>query len=335
MSNQEQQFHTSENYPPELYPKQPPNHSYEVSPTVNADPREQQQQMMYGVPEYYGGQGEKLQPRLPQRRRRTWLFWLLGSVLIVIFIAGMSSSFSHSPGFSHFKGHYDSASVPDIVYPVSAPKFIINDNSGDIHIHTDDSGNANTVTIHISKSDNSEPDPIVSLDKGSGVITIKAVEQGFSNRGIDIDITTPATSDVQLNDGNGHVNIEGITGTINAQATQGQITANNVSGQVALSSINGDVSVDNGNLSGTSSLNSVNGAIHYSGSLDAQGSYKFATVNGDIDVTLPDTSALHIDANATHGRLDNEFGGNDVGSSPRASLTLQSENGSIDIHKNG
>ncbi|GAC1407101.1 MAG: hypothetical protein NVSMB49_26900 [Ktedonobacteraceae bacterium] len=323
MSNQEQQFYSSERYPTQ--PLQPSHqYYYEGHGNGNIDPREQQQQAMYDGPEYYAGQGEKLQPRPPMRRRRSvWLLWLLSPILLLILVMGIAGiGFGVSRSYDkHFEGgsfnkHFEGASLSDYVYNIAAPKFIINDNAGNIHIHSDgESGKANTVTIHIDNSGSSEPQPIVNHDKANGTITITATQQGFRDNNADVDITTPKTSDVSVKDDTGNVNIEGVMGNINAQTTEGRIDANNVSGQATLLSTNGD--------------------IHYSGSLDTQGSYKFDTVNGSVEVQLPSDAAFHLDAKSTNGQFDNEFGSDDVGSGTRPSLTVRTENGSIHVSKNG
>lgn len=331
MSNQEQQFYSAGQYPPS---PQPSHQYYQTPNNVNADPREQQQQEMYGDAEYYTGRGEKLQPH-PPRRKGFRAFWLVPIVLLFL-IGSMSYGFfeHHEQSGKGFGGPGKEQS-----FNVGAtPKLIINDTGGTVHIHSnDDSSNTGTVTIRIDRSGNFESGSgtTITPDKVAGVITIDVAEQGFGNNDVNIDITTPKTSNVQLNDSNGDIAIEGVTGTIKAQTARGKIQADNVSGQVTLASTNGDVSLENGSLSGQSSLHSDNGDIHYNGSINPQGSYKFDTINGSVDVGLPSNTAFHLIGQSTNGRYENEFITNDVGSGTRPSLTVISENGSIHISKNG
>ena len=332
MGNQEQQFYSSEQYPSS---PQPSYQYYQPTANINADPREQQQQEMYGGPEYYT-RGEKLQPR-PPRRKKFRALWLLPVALL--FVMGMSYGLfsSRDRGEPHFGSKFGSSDYKQVIDVGVTPKIIINDNAGTIHIHSnEDSTNDRTVTIHTDQNrrGDSETATTTVFDKATGTITITAPQQGFGDRSYNIDITTPKVSDVQLVDGHGNIDIENITGTISAKTAKGRINAQDVSGQVAFSSTNGDVSLENGSLSGQSSLHSDNGDIRYDGSIDQKGNYKFDTINGSVDVRLPDNSAFHLDEH-TNGPFNNEFGSNDVGSNPRPSLTISSENGSIHLSKNG
>ncbi len=326
MSNQEQQF-----YSPEQYPSTPrPSYEYyQPTSSVHVDPREGQQQEIYGGPEHYTGRGEKLQPRSP-RRKKFRALWLLPIALL--FIAGMSyglfGSHKHnSESFMH--------SNPKQTFKVANPKLIINDTSGNIHIRSDeDSTNASTVTVNAERSGDDGPQPVITFNQASGTITVTTTSNGAGDNRVDIEIRTPKTSNVQVVDGSGDVDIQGITGSVTAKTTKGRIDARDISGQVTLASNDGDVSVDNGSLVGQSSLRTDNGDISYNGSLDRQGSYKFDTINGTVNVELPADAAFHVEEH-TNGIFNNEFGSQDVGGDPRPLLDVSSENGSIHISKNG
>ncbi len=336
MNNQEQQSYNPGGYPPSQHQTQ----YYGTGSFVEIDSQEQQQ-MIYDGPEYYTHAGEKLKPH-SIRHRGVWFFWLLIPFLLILLISGLGSGISHfdkHPGISHFDkydgfSHFDKHSIDgttsNYTYTVSSPKLSINDTAANVSIHSSD-GSADTVVVRITKKDNSAPNPIIN--QSGNTITINALEPSFSNNDVSIDITTPVVSDVQLKDGSGSVDISSITGNINAQVTDGSINADRISGQVALSSTSGDIAVSNSHLTGTSSLDSVNGFIEYNGSLDALGTYKFDTVDGSIDVALPNDAAFHLDAKSDGGSYNNGFGNNDVGNGIHPTLTLRSGNGAIDIHK--
>ncbi len=331
MGSQEQQFYTPENSS-ERYPSTPSNAYYQTPANVNVDLREQQQQEMYGGPEYYTGRGEKLQPN-PPRRKRSRALWLVPIVLFFLIGAIGFGVGSHDRSNKSFDSsiHEQTFNVG-----VTTPTLVIKDNAGSIHIRTDeDTSSAGTVTVRIDKSGRSGSNPSVIFDSAKDIITVTANAQSFGDNDVNIDITTPKTSNVQLTDGNGDINLEGVTGTTNAQTTKGSIHADHMSGQVTLSTTDGDVSLDNGSLSNGSSLQTVSGDIHYNGSLDAQGSYNFNTVDGDVNVGLPSNSVFHLDAKSTTGHFDNEFGSDDVGSGTRPHVTISSVNGSIQVSKNG
>ena len=344
MSNQEQQFYSQEQYPPS------PEHSYEQSyqysstpEGMNADPREQPQHEMYGGYEYRTGQGEKLQLH-PSRRRGSRALWIV-PFIVMLFIGGMSfgifsrheqfhGGFASSGHEQQFNREFDHQGYEQSVLVGDAPKLIIYDANGAVHVHTSaDSSNTHTVTVLMNGSQRFGSNPVVKFDKQSDTVTIDVTQQEDDNASLDI--TVPSASNVQVNDPNGDVNVENVAGGVNVNTTQGRIDANNISGQVTLSSTDGDVSVENGSLSGQSSLHSDNGNIRYNGSIAAQGSYKFDTVNGSVDVGLPSDTVFHLNASSTNGNNENEFGSNDVGSGTRPQLTISSANGSIHVSKNG
>ena len=333
MSNQEQQFYSAKHYPPSA------QQSYQYYPTsnnVNVDSREQEQQEMYGEPEYSTGRGEKLQPHRPSRKGFRAL-WLLPIVLLFL-IGGMSYGlFAPHEQFGH--GDFDKQFVrsdPQQVFKVGdTPTLIIKHIAGNVHIHSDEnSSTTKIVRISVNQNDrgNFNSNPIANFDSATDTVTVTENAQGFEDYNAIIDITTPQSSNVQLTDYNGNVTIENVVGTIEAQTLQGKINADHVSGQVTLSSDDGDVSFTNGSLSGQSSLHSDNGDIFYSGSINSQGSYKFDTNNGSVNVGLPSNTAFHFDA-LNNNNYVNEFGRNDVGNAPRPLLAVSAD--SIHISKNG
>ena len=325
MSNQEQQF-----YNPERYPAQQPPPSYEMHGGVNVDPREQEQQTMYGGSEYYAGAGQKLRPNQQRPRRRGFrIFWLL-PLLLIFLVGGMGYGFSRG---EHRLGFVDGARLPDRVeqtYALSNPTFVITGNSAQVHIHGD-TNNTNTVSVQISRNNSSKQNPIIQ--QSGNTIIINTNDQNYTNESVEIDITTPQTSTIQLKETNSSINIDTIIGSINAQLTDSTINADHIAGQAVFSSTNGNISIDAGNLSGTSSVHTTNGSIKYTGTLDTQGKYTFDATNGNVDVTLPENAAFHLEHSATNGRFNNEFGNDNNGSGALSTLTVGTVDGSIHIRK--
>jgi hypothetical protein len=319
MSNQEQQFYRPEHYPQSQYS--------EERSSENVDPREQ---TMYGGPEYYTRPGEKLQPQIARRRRKGLRpFWLVTTLLIIIVAA---VSLNHSQNSSNKYSH--SSSIDQTFTVLTAPKLVINDSAGSIRVHTNsNSSGGNAVTIHVDKSSDSIANPTINFDKQAGTIVINATQSGANDNSVDIDITTPNVSSIQLNDGNGSVSIDGVIGNIDAHTNNGSINADHITGQVVLSTGHGSVDVSDSQLSGTSSLTSSDDDIDFNGSLNINGTYKFTTGNGSLDVTLPSDASFSLKADSGSGSVNNDFGSDTVGSGTHPSLTLHTNNGSIEVHK--
>lgn len=149
--------------------------------------------------------------------------------------------------------------------------------------------------------------------------------------------------------GSGTIALENIKGPINVSTDSGDVTANNtngplkieaqsgsirlqqVYGQIDATTFSGDVIAQNSQLSGQSILQTQNGSVRFLGSLNPNGSYKMETTSGDVDLTLPNNAAFSLNASTGSGSIQNAFGEDVVGSTPRAPLLLHTQNGSIAI----
>ena len=83
------------------------------------------------------------------------------------------------------------------------------------------------------------------------------------------------------------------------------------------------------------------------GSIGTDGQYKFQSHSGDIDVSLPHSTSFHVDLVSNSGTITNDFpivtthpsgadgrqASGDVGTSPQAIITLQSDSGSLHLRQ--
>jgi hypothetical protein len=201
--------------------------------------------------------------------------------------------------------------------------------------------------------------------QGNDEVTV-STDPWFSNT--DFYVTIPGTTTVQIaiNSGtidvhtgsglnastsSGSIDLENMQGSTTAHTKSGDVTANNLNGPVTISASSGslrmqhikgqlnaqtwsgDVVVRTSALSGDSLLQTQNGSVHFDGSIDPQGNYRMNTTSGDVDLTLPSNAAFSLAASTGSGNVENAFGTSVVGTTPRAQLTLQTQNGSIAIVK--
>jgi len=201
--------------------------------------------------------------------------------------------------------------------------------------------------------------------QGNDEITV-STDPWFSNT--DFYVTIPGTTTIQIaiNSGNidvhagsglnastssGSIDLENIQGSTTAHTDSGDVTANNLNGPVTISASSGslrmqqikgqlnaqtwsgDVVVQTSALSGDSLLQTQNGSVHFDGSIDPQGNYRMNTTSGDVDLMLPSNAAFSLAASTGSGNVENAFGTSVVGTTPRAQLTLHTQNGSIGIVK--
>jgi len=168
--------------------------------------------------------------------------------------------------------------------------------------------NAGSIDVHAGRG--------LSALTGSGSIALDNI-QGPTHVGTD----------------SGDVTATAITGSLTIAAQSGSIRMQGIKGQVQATTVSGDVVARNSALSGQSILQTQNGSVRFDGSIDPQGSYRMQTTSGDVDATLPADSAFSLDASTNSGTVQNAFGGNVVGNTPHAQLSMQTQNGSINIIK--
>jgi hypothetical protein len=109
------------------------------------------------------------------------------------------------------------------------------------------------------------------------------------NRPTDLVITVPRRSSLQLkclNDGD--ISVEQVEGEIDADDLNGKITLKNVSGSVIAHSLNGSVLV---------TLDQI----------DPSKPMSFSTLNGDIDVTLPENLKANVRMKTDNGEIYSDF----------------------------
>jgi Putative adhesin len=273
--------------------------------------------------------GEKLHP---QRSRPSPLKALILLLVLILFIScgtfalkipKLISSLQSIPVQVYY-GHKHNETIsgaPSQLFPVTGPvKLSINDSAaGIIHIHTGD-----TNQVVVSATPQSEDHAFAS-----GVLPLKPVQVGNTlnltvnndlenddSAGVILDVYTPRDTSVDIQASSASINIENVEGQITANTDDGSITA------------------ENDELSGLSSLKSQDGDINFTGSFDAKGIYQFSSESGTIDISVPENSSFRLNTTGTDSaNITNDFGSNNVGNHPGATVAVHTEEGSVAVHK--
>lgn len=282
----------------------------------------------YGSQEYYAGSGEKLRPMPPRRRHRSPLWYIVIPVMLFFLAGGLFGmhKFSDEPAMHSWPmpmmgkdQHHDfqqfgqpTLNTFSQAFPYNGSTLRINvvDNNGSVRIESNSDVQQVTVNVQSLDGQNSESVPL-KFDPGAGQLSFDASQFG---PGYNVTVDVPDsvnTVDTQIQSGSGDVNVEGISGQVNVESQDGSI----------------QLSQDN--LSGQSSIKTQNGSIDFNGSLSQQGSYDFESVTGSINLKLPSNASFHL-VN-TPDNLHNQFNSSNIGSSPRPSLSVSSQNGDIVI----
>jgi DUF4097 and DUF4098 domain-containing protein YvlB len=338
---------------------------------VNTDPRERSSEQ--AAQEGYRPYNEspqwddgKIHPQQRPRRRGGLLAIII--VCAVVLLGGIFgySAYTYSTAPTTVSPHTFNMSTAN-------PTLVMNVGGGDVQIHTGTGNSIIVKETHRSAGFASSNDNVAYSQSGNTVTVQDKSDFGvfFGFNSQSFDVTLPATANLELQTGSGSVDVAGVNGQVNVQTGSGDITADNMSGQQAtLKTGSGDVNLNNvsvqqdvlgtgsgsidahglsgqvtletgsgsttieqGALKGDSVLKAGSGDITYTGSLDANGNYRFETGSGDVDMTLPGSSAFNLDAHTGSGSVNNDFGSDQVGGSPRAPLSITTGSGDVDIHK--
>jgi hypothetical protein len=277
--------------------------------------------------------GEKLHPQPSQLSRPSPLHILIVSLALILFITLGTFAFKINQIISLFQsatvqGYYSHphnetrSSLPSqLSFAVTGPvKLSINDMAaGTIRIHA---GDTNRVVVSETSQDEnkaftSDALPFKPVQDGNALnISIDNDLENADSTGVILDVYTPRDTSVNINADSASVNIDNVDGQIIANTKDGSITATN------------------DNMSDSSSLQTEDGDINFTGSFDTKGTYQFSSESGAINISVPANSSFRLNTTGVSAAsIMNEFGGNVVGNHPDATVTILSQKGSVALHK--
>jgi len=145
----------------------------------------------------------------------------------------------------------------------------------------------------------------VSQDGNTITVDAEITSGWFYSAEVDITITAPANSDVELETSNGAIELHGIEGTGILKTSNGMIVMQNVKGDFDGRTSNGRLDLQG--VTGEIDAETGNGNIAFSGDLTAGGNNRLVTSNGDVDVELLGTPSVSLDASTSNGDVTSEL----------------------------
>lgn len=143
---------------------------------------------------------------------------------------------------------------------------------------------------------------------------------------VDMEFTIPAGVAITVSTSTAPITAEGLTGDVTFSSDTGAITVSNmVRSHLHVRSVAGRVNLSNlslGHVDVTSSGGAVkmvnvsgpkvnvatgSGNINYQGDCSGVGDYLMTTHSGDIDMTLPQTASVDLNARSVSGHIENDF----------------------------
>lgn len=336
--SEEGAIRTEERTPEEQAQQATPPPKYEQVWPTTPPPFIPYAQSPYTWPMYADGVGQQWSRGGPytsptyMRRRSNWPWIVLVTVLLFVFLTSGAFLLASSVGYN-----FGSTSTTTQHYTVSTnPTIVLNNDTGSIHVRA--STLNSDVTIQATRHTNwwgnaSDVNVTYSQDTANNTVTVNVVRpttvSTFASKSVDFDLTVPNAAVLQLKTNTGSIDVSG------------------VSGQLVLTSNTGSVQASGGTISGNSQLLTNTGSVTFSGAISLTGTYQFQTNTGSVNVTIPGSSIFHVDASTDTGSINTNFPGvvvehrqftgadahSDVGSAPRATISLRTNTGSINLNQ--
>jgi DUF4097 and DUF4098 domain-containing protein YvlB len=198
----------------------------------------------------------------------------------------MSGGFRSFNGFGNDHNPFNQGQMMGnpINYRVTGlPTIVINDPNGNVTVTV---GKNSDVVIQPVNGNNpfGNPTSLQPVSSQNGNTINASVPDGQGS--VDFTVTVPQGANLQL------------------QTESGDITVNGVDGQMTLATNSGSINASNDVLNGSSTMTTNSGDIRFDGTVGTSGTDQFLTSSGSVDLTVPSTSAFHVDATTNSGSID-------------------------------
>lgn len=185
----------------------------------------------------------------------------------------------------------------------------------------------------------------VKLEPFGNKLTVKIEKPAFMRNksvSVNLSVTVPNHTDLELTTHNGAVRIANISGEVSGTTHNGKVTAEQVSGTIELRTHNGSVTCKE--ISGDIKLRTHNGKIKaaYPSNASPVCNVSIVTHNGGVDFTAPHNLSAEVEASTHNGSIRTDLPITVTGKVSKRKLTgtigagqgklhLETHNGSIKI----
>jgi hypothetical protein len=279
-------------------------------------------------------------PAPPRTGGVPWWVWLIGGCLglaIIVGIACVALGLTAGRLFNTLANETPVASTSTQTFTVtSTPSLTIHDTAGQVTVKT---GDTKSVIVEITK--NARDTSSSAAQNDLNTISVNATQSGnainvdanfnqavspFKQLTVDLVITVPPTANLSLQAEAGDVAIDGVSGRLTATLSAGSLEAHGVT------------------LADGSNVNVSYGNVTLEGSLAAGASVAVTVTAGNAGLTLPASTAAHLDASTSAGGITitgwsipithsgaSATASGDMGASPSGTLTIHVATGGITL----
>jgi hypothetical protein len=147
----------------------------------------------------------------------------------------------------------------------------------------------------------------VELTGGSLDVNVRGVRGGVIVQSVEGDVTIrEVAGDVSVRSVDGMVHVQQVEGTVEAYSADDDVVVVGVSGSVMAESVDGDVSIRDSEGDHVRGV-TVEGDVHFAGTLRPGGSYQFSTHDGDVTARIPDPPNAEFTVLTYDGDFESDF----------------------------
>jgi DUF4097 and DUF4098 domain-containing protein YvlB len=224
----------------------------------------------------------------------------------------------------------------DTIVPVEpGARLDVQNLRGSVEIQTWGRNEVRIVADHSSRT-------YVEISGSRAAVRLRAKARRGAASGVDYELTVPATMDVEIagtftdadiegvqgevsvgtvhgevavrgaaqrvwaHSVQGDVFVEGARGRVVAETVNGAIEIQDVSGDVVAETVNGEVILEDVH-SAQVEVVTTNGDIRFTGAIERKGRYSFTNHNGDIALSIPESTSATVSVSTFSGAFDTAF----------------------------
>jgi hypothetical protein len=184
------------------------------------------------------------------------------------------------------------------------PILTVDSFAGSVTVRAGESGVIRAVAIkRVPRGRDAAQVEVTITERGDGLTIRTRKPSGWSNVSVQLEITAPADTRLNVSTGAGSIDVQGFRGKVELDTGSGSITIRDIAGEVKANS--GAGSIDARGLGGTVRLETGAGSIDYEGTpLD---DCRFDTGSGSIDLLLPADPDVEVDLSTGTGTITVDF----------------------------
>lgn len=180
-------------------------------------------------------------------------------------------------------------------------RVVIESQHGDVTVTATDND-----MLEATGNDGGERVPLGYRVSGSTVYLKRALHRGQHRGEVNIQVKLPRFAAVQVGVLNGDATITGVEGEVRANVVSGDLLLQCPKGLVKVNSVSGSIQING--ATGDVNAEAVSGDVLFKGEIRATGVYNLKSMNGEVEMTIPDkSSGFSATLTTFNGEIETDF----------------------------